>query len=63
MATYISHFLKRPNENMTYFMPTVLYIFYPRGTLYNPVFAVAMPDCTRRSEDDLYYLKYGEFIK
>jgi hypothetical protein len=24
---------------------------------------VAMPDCTRRSEDDLYYLKYGEFIK
>jgi hypothetical protein len=31
----------------------------------NPVYAVATPpaDCTGFSEDDLYYLKYREFIK
>jgi len=45
-------------------MPTVLYTFYPAGTLCNPVYVVAMPpvDCTCLSEDDMYCLKYGEFI-
>jgi len=64
LHTYIVHFLKRPYENMTLFMPTVLYIFHPAGTLCNPVHTVATPpvDCTHLSEDDLYYFKYGEFI-
>lgn len=46
-------------------MSTVLYIFYPTVNMCNPVYAVATPpvDCTRLSEDDLYCLKYGEFIK
>jgi hypothetical protein len=46
-------------------MSTVLYIFYPTVNMCNPVYAVATPpvDCTRLSEDDLYCLKDGEFIK
>jgi len=45
-------------------MPTVLYIFYPAGTLCNPVYVVATPpvDCTCLSEDDLYCLKYGNLL-
>lgn len=46
-------------------MQTVLYVFCSAGTLCNPVYAMAKSpaDCTCLSEGDLYYLKYGEFIK
>ena len=46
-------------------MQNILYTFCPAGTQCNPTYAVEMPpgDCTCLSEDDLYCLKYGEFIK
>lgn len=46
-------------------MSAVLYIFYPAVNMCNPAYAVATPPvvCTRLSEDDLYCLKYGGFIK